>query len=156
MRRREFITLLGGMTAWPIAAQGQQTTKVRTVGFLYPGTAAAAPPRITAFLAGLRAGGFREPEDVELVAKVSGGNVALLDPMATDLVKRKVDLILAVSPTAVRAARSATATIPIVASDLESDPVDSGFVASVTRPGGNISGVYFSIFPISARNGLSC
>jgi putative ABC transport system substrate-binding protein len=153
MRRREFITLLGGMTAWPIAAQAQQTTKVRIIGFLYPGTAAAAPPRITAFLAGLRAGGFREPEDVELVAKVTGGNAALLDPMAADLVKRKVDLILAVSPTAVRAARSATATIPIVASDLESDPVDSGFVASVTRPGGNISGVFLD-FPDFSKKWL--
>jgi hypothetical protein len=84
MRRREFISLLASMSAWPIAAQGQPTTKVRTVGFLYPGTAAAAPPRIAAFLAGLRAGGFREPEDVELVAKVSGGDAALLDPMAAE------------------------------------------------------------------------
>lgn len=153
MRRREFIGLLGGMAAWPIVAHGQQTTKIRTVGFLYPGTAAAAPPRIAAFLAGIRAGGFREPEDVEIVAKVSGGDAALLDPMAADLVKRKVDLILAVSPTAVRAAHSATTTIPIVASDFESDPVDSGFIASVTRPGGNLTGVFLD-FPDFSKKWL--
>ena len=77
----------------------------------------------------------------------------MLDAMTADLVKRKVDLILAVSPTAVRAARSATTTIPIVASDLESDPVDSGFIASVTRPGGNISGVFLD-FPDFSKKWL--
>lgn len=153
MRRRDFIGLLGGMTAWPIVAQGQQTTKIPTVGFLYPGTAAAAPPRIAAFLAGLRAGGFREPEDVKIVAKVTAGDAQLLDAMTADLVKRKVDLILAISPTAVRAARSATTTIPILASDLESDPVDSGFIASVSRPGGNVTGVFLD-FPDFSKKWL--
>lgn len=153
MKRREFIVLLGGVIAWPLVAQGQQTSKIRTVGFLYPGTAAAAPSRIAAFLAGLRAGGFREPEDVEIVAKASGGDAALLDAMTADLVKRKVDLILAISPTAVRSARSATTTIPILASDLESDPVDSGFIASVRRPGGNVTGVFLD-FPDFSKKWL--
>jgi ABC-type uncharacterized transport system substrate-binding protein len=153
MRRREFISLLSAMVAWPFAAQAQQTIKIRTVGFLYPGTAAAAPPRIAAFLAGLRAGGFREPEDIELVAKITGGDATLLDPMAADLAKRKVDIILAVSPAAVRAARSATTTIPIVAGDLESDPVDAGFIASVARPGGNVSGVFLD-FPDFSKKWL--
>lgn len=146
MRRREVITLLSGMAAWPIAAQGQQTTKIRTIGFLYPGTAAGAPPRIAAFLSGLRAGGIREPEDVELVARVTGLDAALLVPMAADLAKRKVDLIVAVSPAAIRAARSATATIPIIVGDFESDPVEAGFIASVARPGGNITGMFLD-FP---------
>ena len=153
MRRREFISLLGGVTAWPIVAHGQQTTKIRTVGFLYPGAAAAAPPRIAAFLAGLRAGGFREPEDVELIAKVTGGDAALLDPLVADLVKRKVDLIFAVSPAAARAARAATTMIPILVSDLESNPVDAGFVASVTRPGGNVTGVFLD-FPDFSKKWL--
>ena len=154
MRRREFIALLGGAAAvWPIVAHGQQTTKIRTVGFLYPGTAAAAPPRIAAFLAGLRAGGFREPEDVELIAKVTGGDAALLDPMVADLVKRKADLIFAVSPAAARAARSATTMIPILVSDLESNPVDAGFVASVARPGGNVTGVFLD-FPDFSKKWL--
>jgi ABC-type uncharacterized transport system substrate-binding protein len=153
MRRREFISLLSAMVAWPFAAQAQQTIKIRTVGFLYPGTAAAAPPRIAAFLAGLRAGGFRKPEDIELVTKITGGDATLLDPMAADLAKRKVDIILAVSPAAVRAARSATTTIPIVAGDLESDPVDAGFIASVARPGGNVSGVFLD-FPDFSKKWL--
>jgi putative ABC transport system substrate-binding protein len=66
--------------------------------------------------------------------------------MANDLAKRKVDLILAISPAAIRAARSATETIPIVAGDLESDPVDAGLIASVARPGGNITGTFLD-FP---------
>jgi len=145
MRRREFIALLCAVMASPSSAQGQQTAKVRTVGFLYPGTAAAAPPRIAAFLAGLRTRGLREP-DVEIVSRVTGGDATLLVPMANDLAKRKVDLILAISPAAIRAARSATETIPIVAGDLESDPVDAGLIASVARPGGNITGTFLD-FP---------
>jgi putative ABC transport system substrate-binding protein len=73
--------------------------------------------------------------------------------MAADLAKRKVDLILAVSPAAVRAARSATTTIPIVAGDLESDPVDAGFIASVARPGGKVSGVFLD-FPDFSKKWL--
>lgn len=147
MRRRQFISLLGGaVLGWPIAAQSQQTAKSRTIGFLYPGAAAGAPPRIAALLSGVRVGGFREPEEVEVLNRTTGGDATLLAQMAADLVERKVDLILAVSPTAVRAARSATTTIPIVASDLESDPVEAGFIASVTRPGGNITGVFLD-FP---------
>jgi putative tryptophan/tyrosine transport system substrate-binding protein len=145
--RRQFISTLGGAAlAWPLAARGQQSTKIRTIGFLYPGPAAAAMPRIAAFLDGLRAGGYRAPEDVEVLARSAGGDATLLVTMAADLVERKVDLIVAVGPAAVRAARSATATIPIVAGDLESDPVDAGFVASIPRPGGNITGVFLD-FP---------
>jgi putative ABC transport system substrate-binding protein len=105
-----------------------------------------APPRITAFLAGLRAGGYREKEQVELITRLTDGDPAKLEPMVAELVERKVDLIFAVSPRAVRAARSATTSIPIVAGDLESDPVASGFVASHVRPGGNITGVFLD-FP---------
>jgi putative ABC transport system substrate-binding protein len=133
MKRRAFITLLGGAAAWPLAARAQQPTF--QVGFLYPGPQAAAPPRIAAYSSGLQAGGIR-PEQVNIVARVTGGDAALLAPMAADLVARKVDLIEAVSPAAVRAAQAATAAIPIVAGDLESDPVASGFAASVARPGG--------------------
>ena len=153
MRRREFMSLLGGMAAWPAAAQGQQQTKIRTIGFLYPGATAAAPPRIAALLSGLRSGGYREPEDVEVLARITGGDSTLLASMAADLVARKVDVIVPVSPAAVRAARSATATTPIVASDLESDPVGAGFVTSVRRPGGNITGVFLD-FPDFSKKWL--
>ena len=147
MRRRQFIRLLvGAVLGWPIAAQSQPTTKTLVIGFLYPGTAAAAPPRIAALLSGMRVSGFREPEEIEVLTRTAGGDAALLVQMAVDLVNRKVDLIVAVSPTAVQAARSATTTIPIIVSDLESDPVEAGFIASVTRPGGNVTGVFLD-FP---------
>jgi ABC-type uncharacterized transport system substrate-binding protein len=108
--------------------------------------AAGAAPRVAALLSGMRESGSHQPEEIEVLTRISGGDAALLAQMAIDLVNRKVDLIFAVSPTAVQAARSATTTIPIIASDLESDPVEAGFIASVTRPGGNITGVFLD-FP---------
>ena len=146
MQRREFITLLGGAAAWPLTAHAQQTERIPVVGFFYPGPKAAAPTRITAFLAGLRSGGFGEPAKVTLVPQITNGDPALLSPMASDLVARKVDLIFAVSSVALQAARDATTTIPIVSIDLETDPVGSGFVKSSAQPGGNITGVFLD-FP---------
>jgi putative ABC transport system substrate-binding protein len=107
--------------------------------------AAGAPQRISAMLSGVQTAGFRESE-VQVLTKVTGGDATLLAPMAAELVKRKVDLIFAVSSVAVQAARSETTTIPIVTTDLESDPVDAGLIASVSRPGGNITGVFLD-FP---------
>jgi putative tryptophan/tyrosine transport system substrate-binding protein len=146
MRRREFTGLLGGTIFWwPVTARSQQPTKNYTIGFLYPGMAAGAPQRIAAMLSGVRTAGFRESE-VQVLTKVTGGDATLLAPMVAELVKRKVDLIFAVSSVAVQAARSETTTIPIVTTDLESDPVDAGLIASVSRPGGNITGVFLD-FP---------
>jgi len=151
VKRREFITLLGSAAAaWPLAARAQQATL--QVGFLYPGPQAAASPRIAAYSSGLQAGGIR-PDQVNIIARVTGGDAAPLAPMAADLVARKVDLIAAISPAAVRAAQAASATIPIVAGDLESDPVASGFAASITRPGGNITGVFLD-FPDFSKKWL--
>src|SRR5262245_29329967 len=146
MKRRAFIAGLGSAAAYSLGARAQRPANIPTIGFVYPGPRAAAPPRIAAFLAGLRAGGFREKDQVEIVPRLTDGDPAKLEPMIADLVERKVDLILAVSPAAVRAARSATKSIPIVAGDLESDPVASGFVESFMRPGGNVTGVFLD-FP---------
>ena len=147
MRRREFITLICCAAAtWPLAARAQQTDKIPVVGFFYPGPKVAAPPRMTAFLAGLRSGGFSEPANVTLIPQITNGDPALLSPMAADLVARKVDLIFAVSSAALQVARVATTTIPIVSIDLETDPVSSGFVKSNAQPGGNITGVFLD-FP---------
>ena len=146
MKRREFITLFGGTAlTWPLMASAQQP-QVRTVGFLYPGPAIAATSRVAAVVEGLRAGGYREPQDVKVITRSAEGDVRLLPSMAADLIARKVDLIVAVSPEAVRAAQSATATIPIIVGDLESDPVAVGFVHSIAKPGGNITGVFLD-FP---------
>ena len=152
--RREFVTLLGGAAAgWPLAARAQQSAKILHVGFLYPGPLVGAASRITPFTSGLQAGGLRVPDQVIVIPSVTDGNAALLAPMATDLVARKVDAILVIGPEAVRAARAATTTIPIVAIDLESDPTDSGFISSYTRPGGNITGVFLD-FPEFSKKWL--
>ena len=115
----------GSADAWPLSAGAQQSAKILHVGFLYPGPTVGAAPRIATFTSGLQAGGIRVPDQVIVVPGVTDGNTALLAPMATDLVARKVDAILVVGPAAVRAARAATTTIPIVAIDLESDPTDN-------------------------------
>ncbi len=153
LQRREFITLVGGAaTLWPLPLVAQQPQRTFQVGFLYPGPQAAAPARIAAFSSGLQAGGVR-PEQVTIIPRVTGGDPALLAPMAADLVGRNVDLISAISPAAIRAAQAATRTIPIVAGDLESDPVASGFVASNARPGGNITGTFLD-FPDFSKKWL--
>jgi putative ABC transport system substrate-binding protein len=126
--------------------------KILRIGILYPGTQAAASGRFAAFQSGLQAGGLA-PEQIEIVPRVTGGNPALLQQMATDLVALKVDLIYGMGPPAVRAAREATSTIPIVAGDLESDPVGGGSVASNTRPGGNITGLFLD-FPEFSKKWL--
>jgi putative ABC transport system substrate-binding protein len=154
MRRREFITLLGGAAAaaWPVAARAQQSAKILQVGFLYPGPLVGAALRIAPFTSGLQAGGLRVPDQVMVIPSATDGNAALLAPMAIDLVARKVDAILVAGPAAVRAARAATTTIPIVAIDLESDPTDGASLPATPGPA-VILPVCFSIFPNSARNG---
>ena len=145
MRRRDLITLLSGAAAWPLAARAQ-TANVQKVGFLYPGPLAAAKTRIPPFLEGLRLAGFRVPEEVEVLSQIADGDPARLSPLAAELIARKVDAIAAISTGAVQVVRAATAAIPIVAHDLETDPVATGLVASLARPGGNITGFFFD-FP---------
>jgi putative ABC transport system substrate-binding protein len=102
--------------------------------------------RIVALREGMRAAGYAPADRIEVVPRTTEGDPARLAPQTADLIERKVDLIVAVSPSAVKAAKAATTTIPIVAYDLESDPVASGFVQSLAHPGGNITGV-FADFP---------
>jgi putative ABC transport system substrate-binding protein len=147
MKRRQFLCGLGVVAAgWPLAVRAQQAGRVLQVGFLYPGVAAVANTRIAALREGLHTVGYADADRVEFLTRASEGDPTKLAPLAADLVERKVDVIVPASPLAVRAAQSATSTIPIVAADLESDPVGNGFVASLARPGGNITGV-FSDFP---------
>src|SRR6266478_302223 len=103
MRRREFLGVVSGAAAaWPLRARGQGQAKILRIGILYPGAQATAPARIAAFQSGLQAGGLL-PEQIEIVPRVTGGNPALLSPMAADLVALKVDLIFGLGPQAVRA-----------------------------------------------------
>src|SRR5262245_3992893 len=144
MRRREFIILLGCVAAWwPIPARAQQSGRVSRIGFLFPGTEAIAPIRIAAFREGLRAAGYREPEQIELIIRVTGGDPTRVAPMARELIEHNVDILVPLSPAAVQATTSLTSTIPILAFDLETDPIGSGLVKSLARPGGNVTGVFF-------------
>jgi len=150
VRRREFLGVLGGAATWPLAAHAQQRKKI---GILYPGLPASLVPRAAAFRDGLQTAGYREPDNVELILQATGGDPTRILPSAKELAERKVDVIVAISPAAVRAAQSASATIPIIALDLESDPVAAGLIASLSRPGGQITGIFFD-FPEFSKKWL--
>jgi putative tryptophan/tyrosine transport system substrate-binding protein len=101
-------------------------------------------------LEGLRGAGFDAPKEATLVTRATGGDPAQLTPLLAELVASKIDVLIALGPQTVRVARAATSTIPIVTFDLESDPVESGFLASLAHPGGNITGVFLD-FPNFSR-----
>jgi putative ABC transport system substrate-binding protein len=147
MRRREFIALLSAVAAaWPVAARAQQSGRRPKVGMVYLGPVAMAGPRVEALLNGLRAAGYGGPEQIEIVLRTTDGDPTRITPLVAEVVERNVDVILAISSVMVQAFRQATRTIPIVALDLETDPVGSGLVASFSHPGGNITGLFFD-FP---------
>jgi putative ABC transport system substrate-binding protein len=145
-RRQAAAALAGLPLLWPLVARGQAAGPPARIGFLYPGVARVTPTRIAALREGMAAVNYANAERVEVVVRASEGDPAKLPSLAAGLVDSKVDVILAISPSAVAAAKAATTTLPIVANDLESDPIQSGFVTSLARPGGNITGV-FSDFP---------
>jgi putative tryptophan/tyrosine transport system substrate-binding protein len=138
--------LLGAAFSSPSAARAQHSGKLPKIGFLYHGTVEASQSRIAVVLEGLRTVGYRHPEQVALVARITDGEPTRLSPMAAELIEQKVDVVVAVSPAGIRSIRAITATIPIVAHDLETDPVASGLIESYRRPGGNVTGVFFD-FP---------
>ena len=145
MRRREFITLVGGAAAWPINGRAQQTAKIPRIGVLSPGgsdKSDASLTTINAFIPALRELGYTEGQNIAIERKFAGGNADRLRSLATELVERQVDVIVAFSTPAVRAAKQATTTIPIVAIAM-ADPVEDELVASLSRPGGNVTGTTF-------------
>src|SRR5262249_29536662 len=138
--RRAFITLLGGAAAaWPLAARAQQATKVPRIGFLGLAPASASASRVEALRAGLRDHGYVEGKDIVIEFRWAEG-VEQLPELAAELVRMNVDVIFAPSSTFVEPARQATKTIPIVLA-LHADPVGVGHVASLARPGENITGL---------------
>jgi putative ABC transport system substrate-binding protein len=142
MRRREFIAGLGGvaLSAGPFVARAQQTTNP-TVGFLNLASAEASAERVKLFRQGLSESGFVEGGTVAVEYRWANGRYDVLADLAADLVRRRVSVIAATGGAAVRAAKAAAPDIPI-ALYIGDDPVTAGFVASLSRPGGNITGIY--------------
>jgi putative ABC transport system substrate-binding protein len=138
-RRREFITLLGGATAWPLAARAQQLAKLPRIGILWPNPLAASGHLVDAFRQGLSELGYVEGQNMMIEFRSAEGRMERLPDLAAELVRLSVDVIQTATSPTIRAAQQATRTIPIVMGNSQ-DPVSEGFVASLARPGGNITG----------------
>jgi putative ABC transport system substrate-binding protein len=140
MRRREFIALVGGAAAWPIAARAQQPRKLPTIGFLGAGTRPAWSQWTAAFLQRLRELGWIEGRTVVIEYRWAEGRSERYAEIAAELVRLKVEIIVTGGAEAVIAAKRATSVIPIIFA-VAADPLGTGLVASLARPGGNATGL---------------
>jgi ABC-type uncharacterized transport system substrate-binding protein len=149
MRRREFITVLGGAVAWPLAARAQQAGSTIRVGLLWPGDAPPVSPRMESFRQGLRALGFVDGQNIAIELRYAQRGPQQLPELAAELISLKVDVILAPGDLAPKVAQQATETIPIVAGG--DDILGAGVVASLSRPGGNTTGLTILSPELSAK-----
>jgi ABC-type uncharacterized transport system substrate-binding protein len=150
MRRRELITLLGGAAAtWPLAARAQQTGKLPTIGFL-GATPSMESQRVAAFVQRLRELGWIENRTVAIEYRWAEGRSERYSEIAAEFVRLKVDVIVTVATPPTLAAKQATAVIPIVFA-VAGDPVETGLVASLARPSGNVTGLSSQAADLAAK-----
>jgi putative ABC transport system substrate-binding protein len=143
LKRREFITLIGGaVAAWPLTARAQLASKVFRIGFVDPLTAESLPKQREAFQAGLRDFGYEDGRNIVIEFRFADGHYDRLPALFSELIGLKVDVIVTYGTPGVRAAKQATTTIPIVMAT-SGDAETSGLVASLARPGGNVTGLTF-------------
>jgi putative ABC transport system substrate-binding protein len=152
MRRRDFITLLGGAaaTTWPIAARAQQAGPLPTIGFLVSSTPTSHGQWVAAFVQRLRELGWIEGRTITIEYRWAEGRSERFAEIAAELVQRKVDVIVTSATEAIVAAKQATSVIPIVFA-AAGDPVGTGLVASLARPGGNVTGLSIQQTDVAAK-----
>ena len=156
MRRRDFITLTGGAAAWPLAARAQQSERTWRIGHLAIAAPTDTPPpppaNWDAFVQGLREAGYTEGRNIAFEHRSAHDQPELFPKLASELADLRVDVIFARGTWALAAAKNATRTIPIAGIDLEIDPVEAGLVASIARPGGNITGMFLDLSELSGKH----
>src|SRR5215475_3251056 len=150
IKRRAFITLLGGAAAWPLAARAQQSARVPRIGILWPNPVTASGHFVDAFRQGLGELGYVEGRNMTIEFRTAEGTMERLPDLAAELVRVPVEVILTATSPTIRAAQQANRTIPIVMGNSQ-DPVSEGFVASLARPGGNITGLTLFSPDIAAK-----
>jgi putative tryptophan/tyrosine transport system substrate-binding protein len=147
--RRQTIVLLGGAAAWPFAARAQQQGSSAKVGVLWPGSSPPPSPRMESFRAGLRRSGYVDGQNVTIELRYAQAGLEQLSDLAADLVRAKVDVIETNGELATKVTQQVTSTVPIVA--LSDDLLGSGLIGSLSRPGGNTTGLTILSPELSAK-----